>query len=336
MCVLFFKFDAIEEDNLSVSALVERTQLDVAEVDKIVCGTVVQESRTSNIAREAALTAGFPKRVCSQFCRKACLLPFFLQVPCHTVTLACISSNMAVANIVDSLKVGQGEVAIAGGVEFLTDVPIRYNRIVSRHSRVQQSARVQMKHKTPTFRRERQCAIFKKPKRCPKSCDSAARWSRSFSRPNCRRSPSSRAARRWGRAQIGWRRRLACLGGMFFCSLFIFENDISRCFSEQDEFALRSHSLAEKATKDGHLKDLAPFFVPRGKKQTTISTDNTVRITPMDKLEKLKPAFIRPYGTITAGESTRTLDESTTRLSRQRLAAHRRRVGRPHRYGGVR
>lgn len=31
---------------------------------------------------------------------------------------------------------------------------------------------------------------------------------------------------------------------------------------EQDEFAVRSHSLAGKASKDGHFIDINPIFIP--------------------------------------------------------------------------
>lgn len=31
---------------------------------------------------------------------------------------------------------------------------------------------------------------------------------------------------------------------------------------EQDEYALRSHSLAKKAQDEGHLSDIVPFKVP--------------------------------------------------------------------------
>ena len=44
-------------------------------------GTVIQEAKTSNIAREAALEAGLPDTI-----------------PAHTVTLACISSNVAITS----------------------------------------------------------------------------------------------------------------------------------------------------------------------------------------------------------------------------------------------
>lgn len=48
-------------------------------VDYIVYGTVIQEVKTSNIGREAALCAGFSDKT-----------------PAHTVTMACISSNQGI------------------------------------------------------------------------------------------------------------------------------------------------------------------------------------------------------------------------------------------------
>lgn len=53
------------------------------------------------------------------------------QLPCHTVVLGCISGNAAIASIVGLLKSGYLEVGIAGGVEFTSDGPIRYDRTVS-------------------------------------------------------------------------------------------------------------------------------------------------------------------------------------------------------------
>lgn len=46
-----------------IPELIERTAVPYDDIGHIVSGTVIQESRTSNIAREAALTAGFPDRV---------------------------------------------------------------------------------------------------------------------------------------------------------------------------------------------------------------------------------------------------------------------------------
>ena len=61
------------------SGLIQKTGLPKELVDYIVFGTVIQEVKTSNIAREAALGAGFSQKT-----------------PAHTVTMACISANQAI------------------------------------------------------------------------------------------------------------------------------------------------------------------------------------------------------------------------------------------------
>lgn len=82
----------------------------------------------------------------------------------------------------------------------------------------------------------------------------------------------------------------------------------------QDEYALRSHQLSAKATKEGLLDDeLIPAAVPPGFE--TITKDNGFREdTSMEKLAKLNPAFIKPYGTLTAGNSSFFTDGASATL----------------------
>lgn len=73
---------------------------------------------------------------------------------------------------------------------------------------------------------------------------------------------------------------------------------------EQDEFAARSHQLAAKAAADGILAaEITPAeFAPTFK---AIKEDNTYRAeTTVEKLSKLRPAFDRKNGTITAGNAS--------------------------------
>lgn len=83
---------------------------------------------------------------------------------------------------------------------------------------------------------------------------------------------------------------------------------------EQDEYALRSHQLAAKATNEGLLGDeLFPAPVPPD--FDPVTKDNTFREdTSMEKLEKLSPAFIKPHGTITAGNSSAFTDGASASL----------------------
>jgi Acetyl-CoA acetyltransferase len=60
-------------------SLIRKTGIPKEVVDYIVYGTVIQEVKTSNVGREAALAAGFSEKT-----------------PAHTVTMACISSNQSI------------------------------------------------------------------------------------------------------------------------------------------------------------------------------------------------------------------------------------------------
>uniref|UniRef100_A0A672TA17 Trifunctional enzyme subunit beta, mitochondrial n=1 Tax=Sinocyclocheilus grahami TaxID=75366 RepID=A0A672TA17_SINGR len=95
----------------ALQGLLKRTGLPKDAVDYIVYGTVIQEVKTSNVAREAALGAGFSDKT-----------------PAHTVTMACISSNQAMTTAVGLIAAGQCDAVVAGGVEFMSDVPIRHSR----------------------------------------------------------------------------------------------------------------------------------------------------------------------------------------------------------------
>jgi len=81
---------------------------------------------------------------------------------------------------------------------------------------------------------------------------------------------------------------------------------------EQDEYALRSHTLADQATKQGLLSDIAPVYVP-GQKEP-VSRDLGIRVATIDKLEKLKPAFIKPHGTVTAANASYLTDGASACL----------------------
>ncbi|KAF0687669.1 Aste57867_20653 [Aphanomyces stellatus] len=95
----------------AIKGLLVKTALEPSKVDYVLCGTVIQEVRTSNIAREAALGAGIPKHI-----------------PAHTVTQACISSSQAIASGAEKIMAGNADIIVAGGAETFSDVPIRFSR----------------------------------------------------------------------------------------------------------------------------------------------------------------------------------------------------------------
>jgi len=84
------------------------------------------------------------------------------------------------------------------------------------------------------------------------------------------------------------------------------ENGITR--QAQDEFAHRSHSLAAKAWEDGRFEEeVMHVFVPP--RYEPFDEDNLVRRdSSLESYAKLKPAFDRKHGTVTAGNSSPLTD----------------------------
>lgn len=90
------------------------------------------------------------------------------------------------------------------------------------------------------------------------------------------------------------------------CEKMVKEWQISR--EEQDQLALRSHQTGAAAFEKGFYKNLV---VPMG----DTSVDRTLRgDTSLEKLSKLKPAFDRQNGSLTAGNSSPLTDGSSAVL----------------------
>ncbi|XP_068220601.1 trifunctional enzyme subunit beta, mitochondrial [Palaemon carinicauda] len=238
----------------SLKSLASRLSLDKNSVDYISMGTVIQEVKTSNIAREAALGAGFSDRI-----------------PAHTVTMACISSNQAISTCAGFMYAGVYDACIAGGVEFMSDVPIRHsrkmralmlklNKAKTTGARLSLLSQLSMKHLMPEL---------------PAVAEFSTNESMGHS-------------------------------GDRLAAAF----KISR--EEQDEFALRSHTLAHNAQEAGNLSDLVPFKVP-GVDQI-VDKDNGIRVSTKEQMAKLRAAFVKPHGTVTAANASYLTDGASACL----------------------
>ncbi len=98
---------------LVLDALVGRAGVDPALVDDVIWGCVSQVGEQSvNMARNAALAAGFPE-----------------SVPGTTVDRQCGSSQQAVHFAAAGLIAGQYDVVVAGGVESMSRVPMFSNMV---------------------------------------------------------------------------------------------------------------------------------------------------------------------------------------------------------------
>ena len=77
-----------------------------AEVDEVILGQTKQSADAANLARVAALKAGFP-----------------VEVPAYTVMRQCGSGLQAVHNAVQAIWSGEAEIVVAGGVESMSLAP---------------------------------------------------------------------------------------------------------------------------------------------------------------------------------------------------------------------
>ncbi|WKZ81921.1 MAG: thiolase family protein [Acidimicrobiia bacterium] len=94
--------------SIPLSALIERTGIDPALVDDVILGCVSQTGEQAfNVARNAVLAAGFPE-----------------EVPGTTVDRQCGSGQQAVHFAAQGIMAGAYDVAIAGGVESMSRIPM--------------------------------------------------------------------------------------------------------------------------------------------------------------------------------------------------------------------
>ena len=82
----------------------------------------------------------------------------------------------------------------------------------------------------------------------------------------------------------------------------------------QDEFAMESQEKYAAALKEGKWKDeIIPLQVPVGKDMFDMENDEHPRLSSLDKLAQLKPAFMKD-GTVTAGNSSGINDGAAAML----------------------
>jgi acetyl-CoA acyltransferase len=107
----FKTISAIDLGKLCVAELLQRTNLDGKEVQGLVFGTVVPSVLAPNIAREVSLMPQLPKGV-----------------QAFSVSRACASANQAITDAADQIALGHLDVAIAGGSESLSNIPILHSQ----------------------------------------------------------------------------------------------------------------------------------------------------------------------------------------------------------------
>jgi acetyl-CoA acetyltransferase family protein len=234
-----------------------------AGIDGVIMGAVLQNPQTTNVARDAALAAGLSDRM-----------------PAHTVTMACVSANRAIADAAAELSSGRAGLMLAGGVESLSDVPVGLGKGARRRLLDMKRAKTARDY-LGLLRGLRPADLLP---RAPAIAE--------YSTGETMGESADRLAAAFG---------------------------VSR--AEQDAYALRSHQAAARATRDGLLtREMVPVAVPPHFRP--LEADNTIRAdTSPEKLAGLPPAFVKPFGTITAGNSSPLTDGAAVTLLASRSRA---------------
>jgi acetyl-CoA C-acetyltransferase len=84
----------------------KRASVDPDLVDEVILGEVRQTTKSSNVARVAALRAGIP-----------------VETPSYTINRLCASSIQSVGSAAQQIMTGQADVVVAGGTENMSDAP---------------------------------------------------------------------------------------------------------------------------------------------------------------------------------------------------------------------
>lgn len=194
--------------------------------------------------------------------------------PGYTLNKACAGSLQSVTSAADSIRLGRAQLVLAGGVEVLSDVPITYSD-EARRFLTRMSRAKSLKEKVGFLKDFNPKAFLPKP-------------------------PA--LAEPFTGLTMGEHGEIMAV-----------KNDISR--ERQDEFALMTHKRAADAIARGDLKpEIVPVWTGRDK-SVFVDTDNIVRgDTTLDSLAKIKPAFDKRNGTITAGNASALTDGASAVL----------------------
>ena len=247
----FKSISAIDLGKLCVAELIQRTNLSGSEVDGLVFGTVIPSVVAPNIAREVSLIPILPKGV-----------------QAFTVSRACASANQAITDAADQILLGHMDVAIAGGSESLSNVPILHSQGMA------EALVLASKAKTLPGRIRALAAI--RPKDLVPITPAIAE-------------PTT------GETMGQSAEKMAKL------------NDIPREEQDQLALRSHRLAAAGTAD-GRLTAEIMPVYVPPRYESVVTSDNGIRPDTSFDQLAALKPVFDRKYGSVTAGNSSPLTD----------------------------
>ena len=231
--------------------LLIRTEVPPAQVDQVIFGQVIPSVLVPNVAREVALLPQFPK-----------------SIPAYSLNRACASSNTAVADAFDQIRLGYADVVLAGGTESLSDVPILHSR--------------------------RFADILVEASKAKSAGQKIAALLRTRPRDLIPVTPAI-AEPSTGESMGQSAEKMAK------------ENGISREAQDRFALGSHQKA-AQGTNDGRLTAEIAPVFVPPRYESIETSDNGVRADTSLDQLAKLRPVFDRRYGTVTAGNASPLTD----------------------------
>jgi acetyl-CoA acyltransferase len=253
----YMSLSALDLARIVVAELVQKSDLDPKLVELVVYGQVLPSIHAPNIAREIVLGTSLPRTA-----------------QAFSVSRACATGYQSLTSAAEAMLAGQASVAITGGADSSSDVPITVSRKLANVLVEAQKART-LADKLKLF-----------SKLAPKDLVPV---------PPAIKEPST------GLTMGESAEKMAREAG------------ITR--EAQDAFAHRSHSRAAKAWADGIFEQEVMRVLVPPKYDAPVVDDNLVRKdSSVEGYAKLKPAFDRANGTITAGNASPLTDGASALL----------------------
>ena len=192
----------------------------------------------------------------------------------YTLNRACTSSMQTIGDAAKSIAFGDPSLILAGGVESLSDVPIVYSE---------------------------QARKFLVKMSKAKSAADKLTLLKEFS------------AKAWVPKSPSLSEPLTGLTMGQHAEVMAKYFEVAR--EEQDAFALASHQKAAKAQESNILaEEIVPIWIGRNF-ETCVDADNIIRHdSTLEAMAKLRPAFDKKYGTITAANSSPLTDGAAVSL----------------------
>ncbi len=103
----FKDLTALDLGQMVCAELLERTEIDPAEIDQVVYGQVIPSIHAPNIAREIGLGIGLPR-----------------DIEAYSVSRACATSYQSTVNVAQAIQAGVIDCGLAGGAESASILPV--------------------------------------------------------------------------------------------------------------------------------------------------------------------------------------------------------------------